>query len=282
MKKRIYWSAAGCGALYLVMQALCSVLLLTIHRQSTIENLAWATLFSQVLTCLFLWMMKKLRLPETFDPSTTRWSHASLAFAAVVFGIVATNLLNEQLPLPDLGFTHFLGEMTGNIIGILAIAIVGPIAEELIFREAAQGMMLRAGIAPWKTILFSALCFGLIHINPAQVPFAFIAGLMLGVIYYCTGNIVITSLIHIANNSLALLEIHQLGEQIDDFSYAEWMGLNGISIWMLIVGLAVISILLFRRYWLKGTSYRPVWKVEHDIAPLQPDVENEILDNPDA
>ena len=58
--------------------------------------------------------------------------------------------------------------MANNLWGILGIALVGPVVEELVFREGIQGTMERGGVKPWIAILVSALCFGLIHFNPGR------------------------------------------------------------------------------------------------------------------
>ena len=68
--------------------------------------------------------------------------------------------------------------MEGSWLGILAIAIVGPILEEILFRGAITSELLKA-YSPKKAIFFSALIFGIFHINPAQVLNAFLLGLLL-------------------------------------------------------------------------------------------------------
>ena len=49
---------------------------------------------------------------------------------------------------------------------------MAPLVEELLFRGAIEGHFLQTGKRPGMAILLSALIFGLIHVNPAQVPFA--------------------------------------------------------------------------------------------------------------
>lgn len=109
-------------------------------------------------------------------------------------------VLNEALDLTDTNQELFIS-MSHNIFGVLSIAIVVPILEELLFRGAIEGHLLRKGWSPKWAISVSALIFGLIHGNPAQIPFAFLIGLLFGWLYYRTGSLVPGIVGHIINNS---------------------------------------------------------------------------------
>ena len=93
--------------------------------------------------------------------------------------------------------------MEGSWLGILAIAIVGPILEEILFRGAITSELLKA-YSPKKAIFFSALIFGIFHINPAQILIAFLLGLLLAWLFYRTRSLIPGILIHILNNSLSV------------------------------------------------------------------------------
>ncbi|WP_294628335.1 CPBP family intramembrane glutamic endopeptidase [uncultured Bacteroides sp.] len=87
--------------------------------------------------------------------------------------------------------------------GLLAIAIVGPVIEELLFRGAVTKALLQQ-YAPRKAILISALLFGVFHLNPAQMLPAFCIGILLGWIYYKSGSLIPCIFMHILNNSVAI------------------------------------------------------------------------------
>lgn len=109
-------------------------------------------------------------------------------------------VLNETLDLTDTNQELFIS-MSHNIFGVISIAIAVPILEELLFRGAIEGHLLRKGWSPKRAIIVSALIFGLIHGNPAQIPFAFLIGLLFGWLYYRTGSIIPGIAGHIINNS---------------------------------------------------------------------------------
>ena len=54
-------------------------------------------------------------------------------------------------------------------------------------------------------IAFSALLFSAAHMNPAQMPHAFIVGLLLGWMYYRTQSIVPAVAFHWSNNTIAYI-----------------------------------------------------------------------------
>ena len=54
-------------------------------------------------------------------------------------------------------------------------------------------------------IAVSAALFSLIHMNPAQMPHAFIIGLLLGWMFYRTGSIVPAVAFHWTNNTIAYI-----------------------------------------------------------------------------
>lgn len=260
--KNIYLKVALALIIFLVMQGLGGVIMvvadgiishnsvqdMTSEKSATPTLLALAVIISGLLTCLILWGMKMIRLPKALDCSIVRWCPALLGILATVVGIFSADMESEMLNLPDM-MTDVFMSLANNFWGILGIAVVGPVTEELIFREAIQGSLERSGKPFWLAATISALCFGIIHLNPAQIPFAFVMGLILSVIYHKTGNVVVTSIIHIINNSLAVLQMNLLGEKAEDFKIGEWLGLTPICEWALVIVLAVLCIVLLRRYW---------------------------------
>ncbi len=90
------------------------------------------------------------------------------------------NFTRIFLPVPDLVENVFEGLVTAptSVWGsILALVVVAPITEELLFR----GLILRGFLAQYsvrKSVFVSALLFALIHLNPWQFAGAFVVGLI--------------------------------------------------------------------------------------------------------
>ena len=135
-----------------------------------------------------------------------------LSIPLIVAGMLFINLCSEFLGLPDLMQDTFLG-MSRNVFGIISITIMAPLVEELLFRGAIQGYMLRKGMKPLNAILIASAIFGIVHMNPIQIPFAFAIGLIFGWLYYRTGSVVPGIIGHFINNSIACLQMATLTEE---------------------------------------------------------------------
>jgi len=148
-----------------------------------------------------------------------------LSIPLIVAGMLFINLCSEFLGLPDLMQDTFLG-MSRNVFGIISIAIMAPLVEELLFRGAIQGYMLRKGMKPLHAILIASAIFGIVHMNPIQIPFAFAIGLIFGWLYYRTGSVVPGIIGHFINNSIACLQMATLTEEEFNTTTIEWLGVG--------------------------------------------------------
>lgn len=112
-------------------------------------------------------------------------------------------------------FLTYWGMITGNQVGneleevlsmtdplmmFLSVGILAPILEELIFRKFLIDRMRPYGEV--VSILVSAGLFALFHQNFSQFIYTFSAGVMLGYLYYRTGNYWLTTLLHAIFNTL--------------------------------------------------------------------------------
>lgn len=196
-------------------------------------------ILSSVLSIFIAKWMGTMKFKKAFSCREFNMNNTIIAFVIMAFGVFGTNLLSELLNLPNIIEAQLNG-MASNVWGILAIAFFGPVAEEVIFRETCLGYPLRKGVKPFKAILISSLLFGVMHLNPAQIPFAFIVGLLLGIIYWRTGNIVLTSILHIINNGLSCLQLAVMGEEeASSFKLTEQIGGPLVSAIVIIVCAAI-------------------------------------------
>lgn len=87
-------------------------------------------------------------------------------------------------------------------ITLLSVSVFAPFFEEWLCR----GIVLRGLLSktsPMTAITVSAAFFAVIHLNPWQAIPAFILGLLFGYVYYKTGSLKLTMLMHCVNNTLA-------------------------------------------------------------------------------
>ena len=104
----------------------------------------------------------------------------------------------------------------------LVVAIFAPIFEEWMCR----GMVLRGLLTKMKpvwAIVISALFFAVIHGNPWQALNAFLIGMVMGYVYYKTGSLILTMIIHFVNNGTSVILSNI--ESLKDYDY--WIDILG-------------------------------------------------------
>lgn len=184
----------------------------------------WVTL-ALSLCCLVyvLYQTKKLKIrynEQSVKEAMTkgRWGRflsltAFMQISAVALSTLSLSLLfllfEEQIR--NLLFLFPITEVVPNmplivyVLFFINVCILAPIWEELFFR----GVLLRRFTLKWspqKSIIISSLLFGVIHINPLNMIFAFGLGCLLGYVYLKTKSIVVPMLLHSFSNFLAFIQ----------------------------------------------------------------------------
>ena len=72
-------------------------------------------------------------------------------------------------------------------------------------------------------IVISALFFAVIHANPWQALNAFMIGLLMGYVYYKTGSLILTMIMHFVNNGTSVILSNV--ESLKDYDY--WIDILG-------------------------------------------------------
>lgn len=110
-------------------------------------------------------------------------------------------------------FEAILSEPTGY----LAVGLLVPLAEELVFRGAILRKLL--GVCGerwhWVAIALSAVIFGAIHGNVPQFVHATLIGLLIGWMYYRTGSIIPGVVFHWVNNTVAYVMFNLMPQMAD-------------------------------------------------------------------
>ena len=89
-------------------------------------------------------------------------------------------------------------------ITLISVSVFAPLFEEWLCR----GMVLRGLLQkthPVSAILVSAAFFAVLHMNPWQALPAFLLGILFGYVYYKTGSLKLTMLMHCVNNTMAVV-----------------------------------------------------------------------------
>jgi membrane protease YdiL (CAAX protease family) len=100
---------------------------------------------------------------------------------------------------------------------------LAPIVEELIFRGVIFSGFQRIYPAFWA-IFFSALLFGLFHLNPWQLGPTFLLGLLLGYVRLRTGSLLAAIFTHALHNGMIFLAVyyHDAYDQLGWLQPGKW------------------------------------------------------------
>lgn len=138
---------------------------------------------------------------------------------------------------------------------VLSVAVVPPLVEELLFRGAILQAFRRFGDR--FAVLASAFLFAFFHGNAAQIVFAFLCGLVLGLLMVKTNSIWVPVAVHGINNGFSCLTavLYQNGQAVEAAVFS-----NLIFLLLLGLGLAsLIFLLLHRReFFLFGKQTSPL------------------------
>ncbi len=129
-----------------------------------------------------------------------------------IVGTLALGFCSEAVTnlLPDMPkqLEDLMRSLTGGnfIVNFITVSIFAPVCEEWLCRGMVlRGLLCKSRIKPFWAIIISALFFALIHFNPWQAVPAFLLGCLFGYVYYKTGSLKLTMLMHFTNNTFALV-----------------------------------------------------------------------------
>lgn len=160
-------------------------------------------LFSIITMAVFL--MAKWSVVSRHWVRTRPWFVLFWCVVAALGALVPSVWLQEHMPeLPNLVEGEFDMIMKDRM-GYFVVGLLAPLAEEMVFRGAILRSLLRWKSNPWMGIVISAILFAVIHMNPAQMPHAFLIGLLLGWMYWRTDSIVPGVVYHWVNNTVAYI-----------------------------------------------------------------------------
>jgi len=105
--------------------------------------------------------------------------------------------------IPDAGRPPGLAALAGVVLAYIAVALVGPIVEEMLFRGLLTAAF-RQRFGPYRTAAITAAIFALSHVIPRVLPAVFLLGLALAFVYERIGSTMPGMLVHCLYNGIAL------------------------------------------------------------------------------
>ena len=263
---RLWLDTALFVVVFLLLQLVTTLVLMAFYPDFTTNAtaLALSAAASSVLTIIVFAALRWSPFSRSYIRSRP-WAVLAWVFVLALGTSGPSEWFTELIGV-DLGETekNLFRQLFSSPWGYVAVGLLVPLAEEMVFRGALLRVLLVLGIrwtasravgtkdqlalraagkqaiGVWGPIVVSAFVFGLIHGNLAQGIHAFFIGLLLGWLYWRTDSIVPGVVFHWVNNSVAyaLTRIYPWAE---DMTLVELCGGS-----RMLVGLYVLfSLMLF-------------------------------------
>jgi membrane protease YdiL (CAAX protease family) len=225
------WPSIGWVAAFLLLQIVSGIIALVVaimidgngrDPMTVMQDLKvfalpmiWSLVLSEIflLGLLWLYLRKDGRMSAI---ALDRWSKMPLpktigAAVALIGAGLAFNLLYSVYLVPNVEvqaqmralFAAIPDSIPNTILLFVAIAVIAPLIEELLFRGLLQKSLAHK-MPVWGAITISALVFGAMHMDLYAMPPLVMMGAIFGVIYHLTGSLRVTILLHMLNNAAAL------------------------------------------------------------------------------
>jgi len=158
-----------------------------------------------IAALLPIWLITRKYQPQIEHGSTVK----SIIFSFLFFPGIAL-FLNLLLSLLGVEMSEATEESLKAIyesplwLQFLALAVLAPIFEEIIFR----GIILARSLywmPKWVAVIVSAVLFGIWHMNVSQLVYAIPIGILLAVLYIRYRNIIVCMAAHCACNTASII-----------------------------------------------------------------------------
>lgn len=147
--------------------------------------------------------------------------------------IVMPDQFDEYVKLSE----RVMGSEVSPILIFLTIVVVGPLAEEIVFRGMIY-RVLRKGFGFAVSAVITSFIFSIYHMNFVQALYVFIVSWVLCVVYERTKSFWLTAILHISFNG-ATFGLSWGLQKVDSYIQSEWIS-NTIFLLLWAVSTAVV------------------------------------------
>ena len=154
-----------------------------------------------------------------------------VAFGAMMWGSdIGNGLMNGVSWLVGYDYGNALESLVDDDelwISMVFMVTVAPIGEELLFRKLIIDRTHKYGA--FVSIGLSALLFGLMHGNFYQFFYCFLVGIILGYVYYVSGNIFLSIALHASLNFIGTVVVSLLSPTADALATLDLSEMNAFG-----------------------------------------------------
>lgn len=177
-----------------VIQAFFSV-------DTMIFSLVSGLLTLAVVLVFYLIRRKKLSEALWLRPVPVPALLTAASLAPGLYLVVTTGLVLLPEAWQDSYVEASSGIDSGTLAGVIAVAVVAPIVEEVIFRGLIMNRLARV-MPGWLAVVLSAAAFGACHGHPVWFTYAFVLGAVFGFIDLRVNSILPSILGHVIFNTI--------------------------------------------------------------------------------
>lgn len=197
----------------------------------------------QVSGRLWLWIISLYIIAYPALCQTVFWNeHMSLPDSMA--GLEATWRKWEEAGAKTTNEILSVSSIGAMIVNVLIVGLFTGFAEEMFFRAGFQKLMIQSGLHPGIAIWLAALIFSAVHMQFFGFVPRLLLGAMFGYVYYRTGSIWASALLHGINNSIVvvttwLAALGIISENVDDI----FINVSGFP-WIFVASSAITIIFL--------------------------------------
>lgn len=197
----------------------------------------------QVSGRLWLWIISLYIIAYPALCQTVFWNeHMSLPDSMA--GLEATWRKWEEAGAKTTNEILSVSSIGAMIVNVLIVGMFTGFAEEMFFRAGFQKLMIQSGLHPGIAIWLAALIFSAVHMQFFGFVPRLLLGAMFGYVYYRTGSIWASALLHGINNSIVVVStwlaaLGIISENVDDI----FINASGFP-WIFVASSAITIIFL--------------------------------------
>ncbi|MDR3239484.1 MAG: CPBP family intramembrane metalloprotease [Clostridiales bacterium] len=169
-------------------------------------------LIACALTLLVLWLVLHREWKASQFWSASRFLKAPIGICALLGlflnlftdGAVYFSQITKIFPEYEALMSSLIGRHL--FLELLGVALLAPVVEEIIFRGVILRRLLRrSALPPAAAVVLQALLFSLIHGNVVQGLYAFVLGIVLGLLYVWFESIWAVVAVHVFYNLFSVV-----------------------------------------------------------------------------
>lgn len=231
--------------LYFMGTSVAVAMVPAVRNMSDSAYMLLAQLLSFLPPIIFYFLYTKKDVRKTLRLNPLGWKNVLLIISFGVSIQPVMSLLSYVMSLffPNPVEQSVTGIQTsGLVLSMISVAVIPALLEEVFSR----GILLSGYrfLGKWKAAFFSALLFGLLHMNPQQLPYAFVVGFLFCFLVERTDSLYASILPHMVINGTTVISI-----------FTEGAGMGPVEMETSAILLTLLLMALFSLPWLAFLFY---------------------------